>query len=96
MTNATVCKIAHCAELAISWKHGLRTPVEEIAFTARQKIKSLSQIFRYGQSIFCLPHRPRISDFFDLCLHWVSVVRAWKHKARGHPTYYVLKLNKLP
>ena len=24
MTNPTVCKIAHCAELAISWKHGAR------------------------------------------------------------------------
>ena len=22
---------------------------------------------------------PNISDFFDLCLHWVSVVRAKKH-----------------
>ena len=38
--------------------HGLRTPREEIAFTARPKIHSHSQIFRYGGSIFCLPHRP--------------------------------------
>ena len=53
--------------------HGLRTPREEIAFTARPKIQS--QIFRYGGSIFCLPHRPNFSDIFDLCLHWVSVVR---------------------
>ena len=55
--------------------HGLRTPSEEIAFTARPKIKSKSQILRYGRSIFCLPLRPKISDFFDLCLDWVSVVR---------------------
>ena len=55
--------------------HGLRTPREEIAFTARPKIHSHSQIFRYGGSIFCLPHRPNFSDIFDLCLHWVSVVR---------------------
>ena len=55
--------------------HGLRTPREEIAFTARPKIQSQSQIFRYGGSIFCLPHRPNFSDIFDLCLHWVSVVR---------------------
>ena len=55
--------------------HGLRTPGEEIAFTARPKIQSQSQIFRYDQSIFCLPHRPTFSDIFDLCLHWVSVVR---------------------
>ena len=39
-------------------KHGLRTPREEIAFTARPKIHSHSQIFSYGGSIFCLPHRP--------------------------------------
>ena len=32
-------------------------------------------IFRYGRSIFCLPHQ---SNFFDLCLHWVSVVRGCK------------------
>jgi hypothetical protein len=55
--------------------HGLRTPREEKAFTARPKIQSQSQIFRYGRSIFCLPHRPIFSDIFDLCLHWVSVVR---------------------
>ena len=40
------------------------------------KIQSQSQIFRYGQSIFCLPHRPNFSYVFDLCLHWVSVVHA--------------------
>ena len=39
------------------------------------KIHSHSQIFKYGQTIFCLPHRPIFSDIFDLCLHWVSVVR---------------------
>jgi hypothetical protein len=54
--------------------HGLRTPREEKAFTARPKIHSHSQIFRYSQSIFCLPLRPNFSDIFDLCLHWVSVV----------------------
>ena len=59
----------------IHYGHGLRTPSEEIAFTAQPKIKSQSQIFRYGRSKFCLPQRPKFSDFFDLCLHWVSVVR---------------------
>ena len=54
--------------------HGLRTPREEMVFTARPKIHSHSQIFRYGSSIFCLPHRPNFSDIFDFCLHWVSVV----------------------
>ena len=54
--------------------HGLRTPGEEMVITAWPKINSQSQIFRYGQSIFCLPHQPKFLDFFDLCLHWVSVV----------------------
>ena len=58
-------------------QHGLRTPREEIVFTARPKIQSQSQLFRYGRSIFCLPHRPNFSDILDLCLHWVSVVRDW-------------------
>ena len=44
--------------------HGLQIPGEEIDFTAWPKIKSQSQSFRYCRSIFCLPHRPKISDFF--------------------------------
>ena len=44
--------------------------------TAQPKINSHSQIFRYGRSIFCQPHRPKFSDFFGLYLHWVSVVCA--------------------
>ena len=60
---------------ALRLAHRLRTPSEEIAYTAQPKIKSQSQIFRYSRSIFCLPHQPKISDFFDSCLHWVSVVR---------------------
>ena len=63
----------------ISSYQGLRTPGEEIAFTARPNINSQSQIFRYGQSIFCLPHRPKFSDIFDLCLHWVSEVQSFNH-----------------
>ena len=59
--------------------HGLRTPREEIAFTARPKIHSHSQFFRYCGSLFCLPYRPDFSDIFDLCLHWVSVVRGLSH-----------------
>jgi hypothetical protein len=54
--------------------HGLRTPREEIAFTARPKIHSHSKIFRHGRSIICLSHWPNFSGIFDLYLHWVSVV----------------------
>ena len=66
------------------YRHGLWTPGEEIAFSARPKTKSQSQIFRYGRSIFCLPHRPRISDFFDLYLHSVSVVRGYRTFIANH------------
>ena len=56
--------------IIITLMHGLRTPREEKAFPARPRIQSQSQIFRYDQSIFCLPHRPNFSDIIDLCLHW--------------------------
>ena len=76
--------------------HGLRTPREQIAFTARPKIHSHSQIFRYGGSIFCLPHRPNFSDIFDFCLHWVSVLRALTYSMNGpskiFPTVCVFSL----
>ena len=68
---------ANCYAFADDCTHGLRTPGEEIAFTLLPKIHSHSQIFRCGRNIFCLPYRPKFSDFFDFCLHWVSVVRAW-------------------
>ena len=76
----------------ISRGHGLRTPREEIAFTARPKIHSHSQIFRYGGSIFCLPHRPIFSDIFDLCLHWVSVVRGLNNLSIKSPKDYRLQM----
>ena len=53
-----------CADV---WQHGLRTPREEIAFTARPKIHSQSHILSATSA-----------DNFDLCLHWVSVVRVWQ------------------
>ena len=66
------------SRLNFDYEHGLRTPKEEIAFTARPKIQF--QIFSYCQSIFCLPHLPNFSDIFDLCLHWVSVFRVTQDK----------------
>ena len=71
-----------------SYAHGLRTPGEEIAFTARPKIHSHSQNFRYGRRIFCLPHRPKISGFIDFCLHWVSVVCVQRYYALSDFTWY--------
>ena len=84
--------------------HRLWTPIEEIASTARPKIQSQSQIFRYGRSIFCLPHRPNFFNIFDLCLHGVSVVRATYYKYAIHcevPYWchkiskYILRLNSV-
>ena len=51
-----------------------------------------AQIFRYGGSIFCLPHRPIFSDIFDLCLHWVSIVRGL---TKGVQNHWGLKSHKL-
>ena len=65
----TWCTLVVTWGVLIFW-HGLRMPREEIAFTAWPKIQSQSQIFRYGRSIFCLPHRPNFSYIFDLCLQW--------------------------
>ena len=47
--------------------------------------------FRYGQSIFHLPHRPKFSDFFDLCLHWVSLVHGRGTKDMSIPFNYLWK-----
>ena len=58
-------------------EHGLWTSCEEIAFTSRPKINSHSQIFRYGRSIFCLPHQPKFSDFFELCLSTFGFLSPW-------------------
>ena len=45
----------------------------------RTILRSQTQMFSYDRGIFiCLPQLPigpNISDFFDLCLHWVSVVQ---------------------
>ena len=81
----------YCRILNITMRHELRTPGEEIAFTARQKINSQSQIFRYGRNIFNLPHRPKFSDFFDLCLHLVSVVRAMSYGANSQNSEHTKK-----
>ena len=83
MTDFWSCQVW----FSVSSDHRLRTPREEIAFTARPKVQSQSQIFRYGGSIFCLPHRPNLSDIFDLCLHWVSVVRAHDHTIEFQSTF---------
>ena len=74
--------IAFTVKVRNGFGHGLRTPRDEIVFTARPKINSHSQIYSYGQSIFCLPDQPNFSHIFDLCLHWVSVVRGQSH----HPS----------
>ena len=72
---------------------GLLTLSEEIAFTAQPKINWHTHIFKFCQSIFCLPHSPKFSDLFDLCLHWVSVTMANKFKIKtvSQPIIYFYK-----
>ena len=60
-------------DITHSVAHRLQTAREEIAFTSQPKIHSQSH--KHDGSLFCLPHRPKFSDIFDLCLHWVSVFR---------------------
>ena len=72
--------------------HRLQTPGEGMSLTTWPKNQSHSQIFRYSQSIFCLLHRPNYLDFFELCLHWVSVVcgqnaSRWSEKPRVVQVY---------
>ena len=45
--QSTDSAFSFCIPLAVDRHHGLRTPREEIAFTARPKIQSQSQIFRH-------------------------------------------------
>ena len=45
---------------ALPSEHGLQRPSEENVFTARPKIYSYCQIFRYGRSIFYVPHLAQI------------------------------------
>ena len=78
LTIFICCLITRMQRQPIGFWHGLRTLREDIAFTARPKIQCQSQ------SIFCLPQRPIFSDFFDLCLHWVSVVCVPIYGAGGH------------
>jgi hypothetical protein len=58
------------------------------------KIHSNSQIFRYGRSMFCCPHRPKFSYFFDLCLHWVSVVLDKSHFSTNCDQIYLFQHSK--
>ena len=60
--------------------HGLRMPGEEIAFTARSKINSQSQIFRYSWRTFCLPLWLKFLDFFDSSLGVCSPCNTPKRK----------------
>ena len=59
--------------MAVRPSYGLQTPREEIAFTtARPKIHTQSQILGTAEAYFGPIFQLCI---FDLCLHWVSVVR---------------------
>ena len=42
-----------------------------------RKLNPNPKFLGMAEAYFCLPHRPNFSDFFDLCRHWVSVVRGF-------------------
>ena len=65
--------------------HGLRTPGEEIAFTARPKFTPTPKFLGTAEAYFVCHIGPSFQNFFDLCLHWVSVVRViLRHCAAIH------------
>ena len=70
-----VLQCRHQPSLTKNKIHGLRTPGQEITFTAQPKIKFQSRIFRFGRSIFCLPYW--LNFFLILWLHWVFIVHAF-------------------
>ena len=45
--------------------------------------------------IFCLPHRHKISDFFDLCFHWVSAVREFTQREKSLTSSWCYSANRL-
>ena len=67
-------------------------PGEEIASTARPKIKYQSQILRYGRSIFCLPRASTQSFRFFFCFRPSLGVRSPHHLGIS---YYVNFLGRL-
>ena len=77
-------------QIRLDTNHGLRTPGEEIAFTARPKIESQSKIYRCSQSIFCLPLLLNILCIFGDVLGWcgyldyinISKYRTWNRRIK--------------
>ena len=89
MPVCTWVLVHYLSLLAVSENiHGLRTPGKKIAFTARPEIQSQSKILRYGQRIFCLPNRPKFSDF-----HWVSVPERIYNSQYGNGALAILSLS---
>ena len=54
-----------------------------------QKLNPNPKFLGTAKAYFCLPHRPNLSDFFDLCRHWLSVVRGYSYwlLALRHSSY---------
>ena len=57
-------------------------PVMKSPSLHSQKFTPTPKVLVYGRCIFCLPHWHKFSDFFDLCLFWVSVVRGLDNVSR--------------
>ena len=61
-------------------EHGLRMPERGNCLDCTVEKQVPFPNFRHFRSIFCLPLMSTFSDFFDLCLHWLSIVRETEHE----------------
>ena len=61
------------------WPTDYRRPVRKSTSLHCPKSTPTAKFLGTAEAYFCLPHQLKFSDFFDLCLHWVSIVRDLAH-----------------
>ena len=57
----------------------------EMAYKTWPRITPQSQMFNVAEAYLSATFNPDISNFFDLCLHWMSLVRglSYLHRSVG-------------
>ena len=79
--NCVSCSIRDTSlrDFSILWLSVKHTdygrPVRKSPSLHGQKSTPTPKFLGTTEAFFCLPHQPKFSDFFNLCLHGVSVVR---------------------
>ena len=71
-----VLRHCHDSKAWIQFSTDYKHPVRKSPKLHCRKSTTTPKCLGTERSIFCLPYRPKFSDFFDLHLHWLSVVRA--------------------